>query len=226
MWGVDEIDAIEGAPDANRDTGGLFVEGNKVGRGGAQLRVKDETILAAEAEDVARRVIRDAGNVNITTLAAELGWTKERVRNFLATPQYKAIFAKVSEEFWGTIDDHIKDERLDSLTRTTALNARGLTLLGDIFDIVGIHIHTAKENGITPRATLVKAGVDAIAEARQMAAAARGEGKNAAAGTVNINITGKHASLIQGALAESGINISDVLDNYVDAEVVNETPTQ
>lgn len=199
-----------------RDSGGLFGKGNTVG---ALSNYKDETILMAECEDLARRVIREGGNYTMTSLAKEVGVTTGRLKMILASPQYRDIYAKVSESFYGSIDDHIKDERMDSLIRSNAIQARGMTVLGEILDVVQKHTKDVISGGVMPKATLIKAGVDAVAEARQTSAQMAGR-TTAQGTTVNFNINGKHASLIQGALRESGVNLNDVLEGYIDAEVV------
>jgi hypothetical protein len=205
-----------------RDAEGMFIEGNKIALGAK--REKDATLLAAEAEDLARRVLRDGGNITMLSLAKEIGWSSDRLRKFMTSPLYLGIQAKVNEEFYGSIDEHIKDERLDSITRVGAINARGYTLLGEIMDVVGNHAKSVVAGDIQPRATLIKAGVDAIAEARQAATMLHNRSRDESShGTTNIFVTGKHASLIQTTMKEAGINLADVLDGYVDAEIVDET---
>lgn len=201
----------------SRDSGGLFGKGNTVG---ALSNFKDETILMAECEDLARRVIREGGNYTMTSLAKEMGMTTHRLKTILASPQYRDIYAKTSEAFYGSIDEHIKDERMDSLIRSNAIQARGMTVLGEILDVVQKHTKDVLGGGVMPKATLIKAGVDAVAEARQTSAQMAGRATGQGASTINFNINGKHASLIQGALRESGVNLNDVLEGYIDAEVV------
>lgn len=205
-----------------RTSAGHFAAGNTVG---ALSYQKDDTIVVAECEDIARRVMREGGAYTMTSLAREVGMTVGRLKSLMATPTYRAVAAKVSEEFWGSIDDHIKDERLDSLVRANAIQQRGLTVLGEILDVVKKHTTDVKGGNVMPKATLIKAGVDAVAEARQNANALREMARGSTGGTLNITLTGKHASLIGGALKESGVNLSDVLDGYLDAEVVkDDTP--
>ena len=202
------------------DEGGKFLPGNAASASHTR-HAQSETITQAECEDVARRILREGGNTSVTTIARELGWSPRRVRALIESTQFKEISTRVGEEFWGSIDDHIKNERLDSMMRVNALTTRGMTVLGEILSLVQDHTVKVKTGTTLPRATLIKAGVDAIAEIRQTATQLGAKKTGADAPRTIINI--KHASLIQGAIKESGVNLSDVLDGYLDVEVVSET---
>jgi hypothetical protein len=160
-----------------------------------------------------RRVIRDGGQITHAALARETGLGRRQLADLLASPVYKETFEKVSEEVFGTIDDRIKNERLDSLTRADTIQRRALTVLGEALTLSRDHMLAVQEGRAVPKAALIKAAVDAAAEVRQVISARSqlgGGGKS-----LNVTINKVQANIIQGALRESGIDLSDVIDGFL-----------
>lgn len=168
------------------------------------------TILRARCDDVARRVVREGGHVSMTALAREVGTAVATLKRLMATPLYRETYNRVSDELLGTIDDRIADERLDTLARSDTLQKRALTVLSEALEIARGHMRSVRDQGVVPRPQLLKVAVDAAAEVRQVVGARAGvDGRTS---QVNINITRNHATVIQGAFRESGVDLSDVLD--------------
>jgi hypothetical protein len=168
------------------------------------------TILAARCDDVARRIVREGGHISITTLAREVGTSPATLKRLMNTPRYRETYNRISDELLGTIDDRIADERLDTLVRSDTLQRRALTVLSEAMMIARGHMLAVAEGKVVARPQLLKVAVDAAAEVRQVVSARSAVG--ATGSTVNINITKNQATIIQGAIRESGIDLSDVLD--------------
>jgi len=172
--------------------------------------VPSNTILRARCDDVARRVIREGGHVSMTTLAREIGTTPPTLKRLMNTPLYRETYNRVSDELLGTIDDRIADERLDTLVRSDTLQRRALTVLSEAMMIARGHMAAVANGTVVARPGLLKVAVDAATEVRQVVTARSAIGTGGS--TVNINITRNQATVIQGAIRESGIDLSDVLD--------------
>lgn len=189
----------------------------------AELLASDDpavdTIKLARCDDVARRVIREGGHISRAALAREIGTTAPTLARLMATKLYRKVYDQVSDELLGTIDDRIADERLDVLVRGDSLQRRAMTVLNECFVIAQAH-KRAIDNGASPRPQLLKVAVDAAAEVRQLVTARSAAGKDGSS-TVNINITRNHATVIQGAFRESGVDLTDVLGDVFTAA----TPT-
>src|SRR6185436_15569125 len=128
----------------------------------------------------------------------------------MATPTYRAVYNVVSDEILGTIDDRIADERADMLVRGDSLQKRAMTVLAECFEISRKHAEDVRMGRVAARPQLLKVAVDAASEVRQVVSARSAMG--ASGTTINVNITRNQATVIQGAIRESGIDLSDVLD--------------
>jgi len=168
------------------------------------------TILRARCEDVARRVIREGGHTSMAALAREIGCAPATLKRLMSSDVYRDVYNRVSDELLGTIDDRIADERLDTLVRSDTLQRRALTVLAEAMAIARGHMADVADGKVVARPQLLKVAVDAAAEVRQVVGSRTGVGANGA--TVNINVTRNQATIIQGAIRESGIDLSDVLD--------------
>jgi hypothetical protein len=174
----------------------------------------DDPILRAKCDDIARRIVRDGGRTNFTALAREVGSSPTTIKRLIGTPTFRRVYDQVSEELLGTVDDRIVDERLDVLSRQDSLQRRAMTVLADCMAIVRAHRQQVI-GGANPRPGLLKLGVDAAAEIRQLGIAARGAGAGGMNVNVGITINRTHATIIQQAIAESGIDLSDIVEGIV-----------
>jgi len=178
-----------------------------------------DTILRARCDDLARRIIREGGHVSRAALAREIGCAPATLARLMATDIYRDTYNRVSDELLGTIDDRIADERLDTLVRSDSLQRRALTVLSEAMMIARHHMADVGAGKVVARPQLLKVAVDAAAEVRQVVTARSGVAGNGT--TVNINVTRNQATIIQGAIRESGIDLSDVLDGVIIPAVVN-----
>lgn len=178
----------------------------------------EEIIWQSRAEDVARRILL---NRSVAQIGRELGISSVSVRAIIDRVEFAAIFDRIRTEMYRTIDETIADERADTMLRRDALYERGMTLAGEIMEAVRKHIKDAP----VPRAAVLKAGVDAVAQVRMF----KDEAPQSTPGraTFNLNVTADKAAIIQATMIESGVDLSDILEDYkesaVDAEVVHES---
>lgn len=171
--------------------------------------VPADTIKRARCDDIARRIIRDGGHTSMTALAREIGTSPATLKRLMSTHIYRDTYNRVSDELLGTIDDRIADERLDTLARGDTLQRRAMTVLAEALEISRGHMRAVRDNGAIARPQLLKVAVDAAAEVRQIVSARSSVGANGT--TINVNVTRNQATIIQGALRESGVDLSDVL---------------
>jgi len=176
------------------------------------FRTGEYTVLKARCDDLARRIIRDGGDVTFTRLARDVGTAPATLKKLMATSMYREVFNRVSDEILGTIDDAIIDERRDVMTRGDALQRRALTLLGEAMAISRAHMDAVKGNPSAARPSLIQAGIDAAAEVRQVVTSRAAIGAPGA--TVNVIVNRQQALVIGGALAESGVDLSDILGGF------------
>jgi len=177
------------------------------------------TILRARCDDVARRVIREGGHVSMAALSREIGTTAPTLKRLMSSALYRETYNRVSDELLGTIDDRIADERLDTLVRSDTLQRRALTVLSEAMMIARGHMVAVAEGRVAARPQLLKVAVDAAAEVRQVVSARSAIGQTGS--TVNVNITRNHATVIQGAFRESGVDLSDVLGDMFGQRTVD-----
>lgn len=168
-------------------------------------------ILRARCDDVARRIVRDGGQVSIAGLAREVGCAPITMKRLMAHRVFRDVYNEVSDELMGTIDDRIANERLSIVVRQESLQQRAMTVLSEALALSQQHARNVVDNGAILRPGIIKTGIEAATEIRQIGTARAGVGGGAASTSVNINITRNHATVIQGAMRESGIDLSDVL---------------
>lgn len=177
----------------------------------------EEVIWVARAEDISRRILLGR---TVPQVAREIGMTSVNVRNIMARPEFMPVFERIRTSMYKPIDETIADERADVLLRKDALYSRAMTMAGEIMDAVRQHIKDAP----VPRAAMLKAGVDALAQVRMLKDAAAPV--QAAASHFHLNVSADKAAVIQATLAESGVDLSDILDDFarpvvdVEGEVV------
>jgi len=183
-----------------------------------------DTIKLARCDDVARRILREGGHVSMAALAREMGTTAVTLKRLMATKLYRRVYDQVSDELLGTIDERIADERLDVLVRGDSLQRRAMTVLHEALELSRTHMANVRDAGAIPRPGLLKVAVDAAAEVRQIVSARNATGKDGGP-TVNINITRNHATVIQGAFRESGVDLTDVLGDMFNTPAIPTTAT-
>ena len=113
---------------------------------------------------------------------------------------------------------------LDVLVRGDSLQRRAMTVLHEALELSRTHMANVRDAGAIPRPGLLKVAVDAAAEVRQIVSARNATGKDGGP-TVNINITRNHATVIQGAFRESGVDLTDVLGDMFNTPAIPTTAT-
>jgi len=171
---------------------------------------EDNPILLARCDDVARRIVSAGGQISKAELARQVNCAPQTIARLMSRPVFRKVYNEVSDEVMGTIDDRIIDERLDLTARQDAQQRRAMTLLARCFEIVDRHAAQVIDGTAIARPGVLKLAIEAAAEVRQIGTA-RGGGGVGNGATVNINITRNQATVIQGAIRESGIDLSDVL---------------
>lgn len=180
-----------------------------------------DTIKQARCDDISRRIIREGGHISMAALAREMGTTAPTLKRLMSTALYRQTYNRISDELLGSIDERIADERLDVLTRGDTMQRRALTVIGECLEMVRAH-KRAVDNGAVARPGMLKVGIEAAAEIRQLVTARAAAGANGA--QVNINITRNQATVIQGAFRESGVDLSDVLGEAFTTSTQGATP--
>lgn len=181
-------------------------------------------LVKARMEEMARMVVYSAGRVRVREISKKLGVHGSFVGACLRgeIPEYYDIQSRVEQEVWGTADDAIADEKMHEAARKSALKTRMITTLGEVMSLVDEHAKMARGGLVPAKAAILKAGVDAAAQVRQLVENEAAAGRAAPASA--ISITNVKATIIGGALREAGIDLSDILaanTKTIDAEVLD-----
>jgi hypothetical protein len=180
------------------------------------FRTGEHTVLRARCDDVVRRIIHAGGDVTYVGLARELGTSPATLKKLMATALYRETYNRVSDEVLGTIDEAIADERRDIVTRGDSLQRRAQTLLGEAMEIARTHMQDAKLKATPVRPSIIQVGIDAAAEVRMVNSARGAMASAAGAGAgVSVTVTRQQSVVIKGVLAESGVDLSDVIGEFV-----------
>lgn len=167
-------------------------------------------ILRARCDDIARRIVGAGGQITTTELARQIGCAPATIKRLMSRPIFRDVFNAVNDEIMGTIDDRILDERLDLTQRQVAQQQRAMTMLAKCFAIVDKHAAQVMDGTAVVRPGVIKLAIEAAAEVRQIGQA-RGGAANGVTINNNISLTRNQSTIIQGAIRESGIDLSDVL---------------
>lgn len=198
--------------------------------GGMEVATRDAkdvpVIKAAKFRDVALRILHAGGHITREEIADEIGCERHTVGKILNSPEFKAIYREAYEEVFGTISERIANERADKVVRANALNDRAMTLVGELMDMAIKHKAEAEAGQKTLRVGIVKVGLEAATEARQMYAEFAGSNSPEAKAKsvpaqVSVHIDNRRALVIQSAVQEAGVDLSDILaGRVVDAKVI------
>lgn len=186
-----------------------------------------EIIADAKYHDIALRIIRSGGHIRQTELAAEVGLAPATVGRVLKSLAFQEVYRNVEDEVHGNIDKRIANERGDTLMRSSAIRTRAMTLVGELAEASRRELNRAKAGEVPLRAGMVKAATDVAAEMRMIAKEAAEEERGGRSvepiKQVTINIDNRRAVMMQDAIKEAGVDISDLLrPAAVDAEIVDE----
>lgn len=175
-----------------------------------KVEAGESAVRDARYHDVARRLL--AGSTPKEICEAH-GFSRRCLRDTLNNPRFLEIYERAREGLYERLDETIKDEKAAPMLRRTALTTRSLTLLAEVMEGVREHIESGKA-GNPLKATMLKVGVEAVAEVRQLnMEASRGGGGAAAGVRVNVlQVAPDAATNIRAAFAESGVDLSDVID--------------
>lgn len=177
------------------------------------FRTGERTVLMARCDDLARRIVRDGGQVTYARLAREIGTSPATLQKLMGTRLYRETYSRVADEILGTIDEHLRNERMDVLSRSDSLQRRALTVLASAMDVAEKHMADVRTGaaGVIARPSIMQAGIDAAAEVRQVVAARTAMTNDAGGKGGALTVNKVQAVVIQGALAESGVDMSDIL---------------
>lgn len=167
----------------------------------------------ARYDEIARRLLLQQP---IGQIASDLGISDRQIRRIMRRPEMQKVFNEVREALFSDIDKLIKDEKLAPLMRVQAQAIRAQTVLQEILDEVQVRVH-----GGAAKATEMKVGADIafgiIDRSRNDLAQIQGP-RGASGATVNIHLTQEKTALLKDVVAESGVDLSDIID----AEIVGE----
>lgn len=177
----------------------------------------------ARCEEIARLIIMGG---TVKSWAERLGVSRRTLNDFISTPEFVRFYREYQDKFYENVDLILKDEKVAPAVRHAALQTRSMTLLGEVMEQAHQHFERAQAGGIV-RAGFLKAAVDAAAEVRQLGGALgtlnpQGGAQSGPTSVTTVNINADRLAFIKGTLAESGVDLSDVLKPHdptaVDAE--------
>lgn len=210
-----------------RDEKGRFTEGE--GAIIAQQRSAEvrgelpDPIIQARYEDLARRIL--AGETSLRSLARTYKVSQSEIRRWQEDERFITIYEDAKMRLYGDIDALLKDEKANGVMRRNAAYERATTVLAEVMETVREHNISF---GANAKAAVLKVGVEAAEAIRRMVDTDRGM-KQGGAPTFNVNIPGGKINVIQGAIKESGVDLSDIFDDIakptvIEAEVIDVQP--
>jgi len=176
----------------------------------------------AKFHDIARRLILQQSTAEI---AIDYGMSDRQIRRWLKRPEFLRIYRQVHDEMMADLDKLIKDEKVAPLLRARAQAVRMQTVLQEIVDEVQGRIKDGRA-----RATEMKVAADVafglIDRAKIDLSNVPGSQGGATAVNVSLTLTGDGKRLFHETIAESGLDLSDIIDVDHTDEDRDGPPTQ
>jgi hypothetical protein len=180
--------------------------------------VNDSSLVeTARYEEIARKLIMGQ---KASEIASDLGLSDRHVRRLLQRPEMEAIYRRVATEFYGDIDQVIKDEKLRPLIRAQAQAIRAQTLVTEVMDEVRDRITDGRA-----KATDLKVGADVAFGIMDRAKGDLSIAHGAGGGPINVefNIGGARRALLRETIEEAGLDLSDLGIVDVESHPVEDT---
>ena len=175
----------------------------------------------ARYEDIARRLLMQQ---SIPDIAKDLSITDRHVRRLLQKPEMEEIFLRVKDSLLSNVDEIILDEKLAPLLRARAASIRSLTVLNEIMDDIREKVKVG-----SARASDMKVGADvAFGLIDRAKTELGGPGSNMGGHrevTVQLNLSMGKDAILRDSIAESGVDLSDIID-IVPTEEKDGTPKE
>jgi hypothetical protein len=175
------------------------------------IRTSQDSLADARLLDIATRVL---SGQSPTEIAFAHGLKIRQLRSLMSKERFHQIYLRLREDLRSHIADTIRNERTAPAIRKIALADRSLTLMGEMLDAVRDHLGDVREGGATLKAAVLHAGVNLVQATLDRAP---GYGRtDASTHTTNphttFNIQADQVAVLQGAIQESGLDLSDILN--------------